>query len=62
MAILDREYSNGGGESKNYDNGVEAKDAHLKKGSSLITFTLATPATDTGTPWELSNAGGIKTF
>ena len=52
MAILDREYSNGGGESKNYDNGVEAKDAHLKKGSSLITFTLATPATDTGTPCE----------
>ena len=52
MAILDRKYSNFGGESNNDDNGDEAKDANLKKGSSLITFTLATPATDTGTPWE----------
>ena len=50
MAILDRKYSNGGGESNNDDNDNEAKDGHLKKGSSLITFTLATPATDTGTP------------
>ena len=52
MAILDRKYSNSGGESNNddIDEDDDAKDGHLKKGSSLITFTLATPATDTGTP------------
>ena len=29
------------------------EDAHIRKGSSLITFTLATPATVTGTPWMM---------
>ena len=29
------------------------ENAHIRKGSSLITFTLATPATVTGTPWMM---------